>query len=807
MTSMIRSSGYVDPGWEHGVAQDDRKKKVRCNYCGKVVSGGIYRLKQHLARISGEVTCCDKAPDDVRLKMRENLEGCRAGKKSRQTEYDEQSYLNFNSTDDVEEEEHVRYRKRGKRMSGDRDLVISMTPLRSLGYVDPGWEHGIPQDDRKKKVKCNYCEKIVSGGINRFKQHLARIPGEVAPCKSAPEEVYITIKENMKWHRTGRRHRRPDTKEMFSFYLNSDNEDEEQEEEADYSVGKDKLELGDRRLDRDLNRNFKGVSTCSGSEPLSKRPRFDANVSKAPTIQMPVSSRQAKAGPFKKSRREITSAIFKFFYHAGVPSHAANSPYFHKMLELVVVEEMGEENVVQVITQNTPSYRAAGKMIEDRRRNLFWTPCAAYCIDQILDDFMRLNRVRDCIEKGQKITKFIYNRIWVLNLMKKEFSGGEELLRPSVTRSASSFTTLLSLLDNRIALRRMFQSNKWMSSRYAKLDDSKEVKNIVYDSSFWRKVQFVKKSVDPIIEVLQKITSDESLSMPFIYNDMYRAKLAIKINHNDDARKYEPFWSVIDNHWSSLFHHPLYLAAYFLNPSYRYRPDFILHPDVVRGLNACIVRLEPDSARRVSASMQMSDFGSAKADFGTDLAISTRSELDPAAWWQQHGINCLELQSIAVRILSQSCSSFGCEHNWSIHDQIYEQKQNRLAQKRLNETIYVHYNLRLRERQMRKRSSNSMSLDTVLQEDLLYDWIVETEKQALQEDEEILYTEMEHEDTFENDIHDFDDGNIESRKGSMEMTVLADVVEPLDDDDPAQNDDMASGDDQGLNFIDDDTTE
>lgn len=36
---------------------------------------------------------------------------------------------------------------------------------------------------------------------------------------------------------------------------------------------------------------------------------------------------------------------------------------------------------------------------------------------------------------------------------------------------------------------------------------------------------------------------------------------------------------------------------------------------------------------------------------------------------------------------------------------------------------------------MRKRSSNSVSLDSVLQEDLLYDWIVETEKQALQEDE------------------------------------------------------------------------
>ena len=65
----IRSCGIVDPGWEHGIAQDEKKKKVKCNYCGKIVSGGIYRLKQHLARVSGEVTYCDKAPDEVYLRI------------------------------------------------------------------------------------------------------------------------------------------------------------------------------------------------------------------------------------------------------------------------------------------------------------------------------------------------------------------------------------------------------------------------------------------------------------------------------------------------------------------------------------------------------------------------------------------------------------------------------------------------------------------------------------------------------------------------------------------------------------------
>ncbi|XWS53441.1 hypothetical protein CRYUN_Cryun10bG0001800 [Craigia yunnanensis] len=156
---------------------------------------------------------------------------------------------------------------------------------------------------------------------------------------------------------------------------------------------------------------------------------------------------------------------------------------------------------------------------------------------------------------------------------------------------------------------------------------------------------------------------------------------------------------------------------------------------MVRGLNECIARLEPDNARRISASMRISDFNSAKADFGTELAISTRTELDPAAWWQQHGISCLELQRIAVRILSQTCSSSGCEHKLSIYDQIHSLRLSRLAQKRRNDLIYVHYNLRLRENQLKKRSNNSVSLDNILAERLLHDWIAEAEKRSWQEDE------------------------------------------------------------------------
>lgn len=204
-----------------------------------------------------------------------------------------------------------------------------------------------------------------------------------------------------------------------------------------------------------------------------------------------------------------------------------------------------------------------------------------HCIDRMLEDFLNIKWVGECIDKAKRVTRFIYNNAWLLSFMKKEFTKGQELLRPAVTKFGTMFFTLQNLLDQRIGLKRMFQSNKWASSRFPKSDEGKEVEKLVLNITFWKKMRYMRKSLEPVAHVLQKIESDESRSMPFIYNDMYRAKLAIKAIHGDDARKYGPFWSVIDNHWNSLFHHPLYVAAYFLNPSYRYRPDFILVRETV----------------------------------------------------------------------------------------------------------------------------------------------------------------------------------------------------------------------------------
>ena len=73
-----------------------------------------------------------------------------------------------------------------------------------------------------------------------------------------------------------------------------------------------------------------------------------------------------------------------------------------------VVEEIGEENVVQVITDNAPNYVNAKMRLMEKRGRLWWTPCAAHCIDLMLEDIRKLNANANTLAKARQVVNFIY---------------------------------------------------------------------------------------------------------------------------------------------------------------------------------------------------------------------------------------------------------------------------------------------------------------------------------------------------------------------------------------------------------------
>eukprot|EP00253_Pinus_taeda_P020741 PITA_20741 len=144
----------------------------------------------------------------------------------------------------------------------------------------------------------------------------------------------------------------------------------------------------------------------------------------------------------------------------------------------------------------------------------------------------------------------------------------------------------------------------------------------------------------------------------------------------------------------------------------------------------------PSHANQLEIHRQLTVFNMAGGTFGKNLAKMARDVDQPAHWWESFGGQCPQLQRFAIRVLSQTCSASGCECNWSVFERIHTKKRNRLEQKRLNDLVFVQYNLRLRRNQM---MSKTPDLDPIVLDDIdpTSKWVEETKDPVFEADFDI----------------------------------------------------------------------
>jgi hypothetical protein len=119
-----------------------------------------------------------------------------------------------------------------------------------------------------------------------------------------------------------------------------------------------------------------------------------------------------------------------------------------------------------------------------------------------------------------------------------------------------------------------------------------------------------------------------------------------------------------------MLHRPLHAAAYYLNPQMHYDSRFKADIEVRKGLMDCLTKMVDDPEEQAKIEVQMHDFKKQLGYFGTELARRTLEKSTPADWWDSIGFECPELQRFAIRILSLTCSSSGCERNWSAFEMV-----------------------------------------------------------------------------------------------------------------------------------------
>jgi len=402
---------------------------------------------------------------------------------------------------------------------------------------DPGWKYGFwPTIGNRDVVQCCLCDRRITGGITRLKEHLVGGYGDVQKCVKTTTTIAREMQDAMK------KKKRP---------LVLDDEEGEQQGEDDVIVLTEESQ--------DVARSI--VHPSSGTAAKRKQSTLKFSAPKEPSTKSVgsmlwrtptevVEERHSK-GPSqisiqasmrtKEEREAVNLEWARFFYECGIPFNAINSsqfeiaieataqygsgykpPTYHELreplLQKVVKEtddlrkkhedawkqygctlmsdgwtdrrghhlinflvnspegtfflesvdassevhdqvmladllekkimDIGVDKVVQVVTDNGANYKAAGKLLMERFPTLYWTPCAAHCLDLMLEDVGKLKEFKKPISRARHVTTFIYRHGRLLSAM-REKTNGRDLVRPAATRFATTFLTLQSLYKHK----------------------------------------------------------------------------------------------------------------------------------------------------------------------------------------------------------------------------------------------------------------------------------------------------------------------------------------------------------------------
>ncbi|PWA60282.1 hypothetical protein CTI12_AA383610 [Artemisia annua] len=171
------------------------------------------------------------------------------------------------------------------------------------------------------------------------------------------------------------------------------------------------------------------------------------------------------------------------------------------------------------------------------------------------------------------------------------------------------------------------------------------------------------------------VDADWKPSMGFIYGELRKATQEIKGALNDNENAYKPILDVIKEKSSKRLDTCLHMAAYILNPYYYYydplaKLDVEADDSIVEILG---VLFPGDYELQNQIKMvELPMYKNKLEKFDRPIAIKAcavnNEKFDPANWWDSYGGSAPNLKRIAIRILSLTTSSSGCEIIWSIFE-------------------------------------------------------------------------------------------------------------------------------------------
>ena len=294
------------------------------------------------------------------------------------------------------------------------------------------------------------------------------------------------------------------------------------------------------------------------------------------------------------------------------------------IFELVdkAIEELGPDDVVQVVTDNASNNMGAKKLLVEKRPHIFWTSCATHTINLMLQGIGSLTKFKKVIDQSKAFTIFVYGHTRTLECM-RHFTEGKEIIRPGVTRFASVFLTLNSMLEKKNQLKQMVVHSRWDQLKDVKSKKGKDATATILSPAFWKDVKICLSVFEPLFKVLRLVDGDVKPSMGFLFGELIKAKREINEACGNVESRYKEIIAIIDKKMKGRLDSPLHLTAYLLNPYYSYANQAIFDdPTITVGFINCVEVFyhHDENMQEQAVNVELKKFQSREGSFSKKLA-------------------------------------------------------------------------------------------------------------------------------------------------------------------------------------------
>nr|KAJ0207194.1 hypothetical protein LSAT_V11C500252780 [Lactuca sativa] len=331
------------------------------------------------------------------------------------------------------------------------------------------------------------------------------------------------------------------------------------------------------------------------------------------------------------------------------------------------INEIGHENVVQIITKNAANCKALP--------HIYWTPCVVHTLNLVLKNicsprnvetneltYEQCSWIKEVHEEAFAIKNFTMNHNIRLSIFTK--FAPLRLLSVADTRFASIIVMLKRLKLIKRGFQAMVISKEWSSYRLDDTEKANSVKEYILNDDWRDKVAYILSFTRTIYEMIRACDTGKScLHLVYEMWDSMSEKMKIEIYKKEKRLSsqisffYDVVYHILVARWAknnTLLHclahslHPRYYSdAWLMEDSTRFSPH--RNGEISQERIECFRRLFPKDDEYAMFSMKSGHF--------EDLTnISKMATMEPNNWWL---------------------------------------KRNKLTTSRAQDLVYIHNNLRL----------------------------------------------------------------------------------------------------------------